>query len=426
MKTQTGATPLTTPDVLIIGGGVAGIAAAVGASRNGASVMLVEKNNFPGGKATAANVGTICGLYFRSERSGARWVQSGFMEEFASGIADRSHSSPLSYKQGLFFLPYDYIVFRDFSKELLNATIQAVHYNTMVTEAVAADDHLIELKAVSGSHYFTVKPKAVVDTTGENVVSRLLHLEYIQSDRYQAAAHVFQLSGIMETDAAILNMALLRAVHKGVQLFQLPEFFGQVSIVPGSIKSGSLLLKLPLPMQIDEEVIQQSGLELFARSAISDLVACLKAHSEIFSTSYVSYIAPETGIRTGPRNKGKILLSARDVMECKKSNDTIARGAWPAEFWEPGKKVHMEYFAMDDFYDIPSGCLQSRDVSNLFFGGRNISADDTAIASARVIGTCLATGYAAGVLAALKAFSKPTAEAVHTIQKTMGSLVNAL
>src|SRR5688500_6571940 len=104
MITQMSTTLLTTPDVLVIGGGVAGIASAVAASRNGASVMLLEKNNFPGGKATAANVGTICGLFYRSEKNEAQWVQNGFMQQFASEIAGRSNSTPVSYKQGLFFL----------------------------------------------------------------------------------------------------------------------------------------------------------------------------------------------------------------------------------------------------------------------------------------------------------------------------------
>ena len=60
----------------------------------------------------------------------------------------------------------------------------------------------------------------------------------------------------------------------------------------------------------------------------------------------------------------------------------------------------MTYLPLDDYYEIPAGALQSKDFENLFFAGRGIAAENKAIASARVIGTCLGTGFAAGWLAA--------------------------
>jgi hypothetical protein len=87
------------------------------------------------------------------------------------------------------------------------------------------------------------------------------------------------------------------------------------------------------------------------------------------------------------------------VLSCRKFNDGIAKGTWPVEYWSPGKKVEMQYFADGDFYHIPARSLQSEKYQNLFFAGRNISADETAIASARVMGTCMQTGSAAARLA---------------------------
>ena len=111
-------------------------------------------------------------------------------------------------------------------------------------------------------------------------------------------------------------------------------------------------------------------------------------------------IAPEVGIRTGPRNVGKTILTKEDVINCRKVEDAVARGTWPIEFWIPGKKPHLEYFSFNDHYDVPGRALQSAASKNLLFAGRNISATEEALASARVIGTCLMTGYAAGHLAA--------------------------
>ena len=68
---------------------------------------------------------------------------------------------------------------------------------------------------------------------------------------------------------------------------------------------------------------------------------------------------------------------------------------------------------------VPAGCLESGEVSNLFFAGKIISADEKAIASARVIGTCLGTGYAAGLLAAYKVLGKKREDAISYIRDKM-------
>ena len=88
----------------------------------------------------------------------------------------------------------------------------------------------------------------------------------------------------------------------------------------------------------------------------------------------------------------------------------------PIEEWGQQLRVTMRYFNVDDFYQVPAGCLQSNHIENLFFAGRNISASDGAIASARVMGICLQTGYAAGSLAAASALNLPKSEAIKDIQ----------
>ncbi len=408
---------LTQPDVLVIGGGTAGIAAAAGAARQGATVTLLEKNSFAGGKATAAYVGTICGLYYRSDNAEPLYVQQGFPREFAEQLAARCVTQPLQFKHGLYFLPYDYFQMVLLCDEWLKKTTQSVCFDATVIKAVAENHMVTNVKAWVGNKLIQFNPKTVIDTSGENLVSELLDLPSLVSDQYQAAAHVFCLSGIAENDVAFLSMSLIRTIRKGIEKGTLQHFFERVSIVPGSHKNNSLFLKLPLPYPVNANIKVNVELESLSRKAINDLYVFLKSNSETFSDSYISFVAQEAGIRTGPRNEGQYLLTGDDVLSAKKHHDTIARGAWPVESWMPGKSVSMEFFEPNDYYDIPAGALQSKYISNLFFGGRNISADDKAIASARVIGTCLATGFAAGTLAALKSFSKPAHEAINQVQQ---------
>jgi hypothetical protein len=104
------------------------------------------------------------------------------------------------------------------------------------------------------------------------------------------------------------------------------------------------------------------------------------------------------------------------VLNCKKFDDAIANCSWPIEEWSQNKRVNMRYLKLDDFYQIPAGCLQSNNVKNLFMGGRNISASNAAIASARVIGICLQTGYAAGMLASAVSLKISEGKIIQNIQ----------
>ena len=99
-------------DVLVIGAGSAGVAAALAAARKGASVVVLERYSFAGGKAAGAEVGTICGLYHFSASPVSRYACSGFATEFAEKLKAMSHTEPLHNTAGLHYLPYDVFDFR--------------------------------------------------------------------------------------------------------------------------------------------------------------------------------------------------------------------------------------------------------------------------------------------------------------------------
>ena len=98
---------------------------------------------------------------------------------------------------------------------------------------------------------------------------------------------------------------------------------------------------------------------------------------------------------------GRYELTRDDVLSGRKFDDAVARASWPIELWQEGHLgATYEYLEDGQTYDIPLRCLQARDVDNLFMAGRCMSATHDALGSARVIGTCLATGEAAGKAAA--------------------------
>jgi hypothetical protein len=104
---------------------------------------------------------------------------------------------------------------------------------------------------------------------------------------------------------------------------------------------------------------------------------------------------------------GKYILTGADVLSAKKFPDAVARGAWPVEQWNVDGKARVRWLETGAYYEIPAGALRAAKIKNLFMAGKTISADVEAIASARVMGGCLATGAAAGILAADSLNSKP-------------------
>ena len=118
----------------------------------------------------------------------------------------------------------------------------------------------------------------------------------------------------------------------------------------------------------------------------------------------LSVIGPSIGFRETRKMKGRKTITAEDVLTRRKYEDGVARGGWKPEIHKDVNKMGT-YLEVEkgSYFDIPLGALQSADIDNLYGAGRMVSADETAFAAVRVMGTCFATGHAAGVAAALQA-----------------------
>ena len=389
-----------TYDLVVIGGGTAGIAAAYAAATIGKKVALLESAPYLGGKATAAYVGTICGAFLRSESKIGQMVCGGFPKKIVATLASKSQTKVSIGKEGIQFLPYDQFQFKILSEHICKEAGVHIYLQSTAFALDEKDKKITSVHAMVSSDKIRFDTGAVVDCSGTAVVADLLDLETISSDKYQASAKVFGLSGLpKDLDIDNLKLALYRGIKKGIAKKAIDTRLQHLSIIPGSYKNGNVFLKIGLPTIIDGQVNQLTSLNIEGRKLIQEITVYIKSEVSYFQNAIISQIPSEVGIRTGKRHLGKTILSKAWVLASTKNERGIARGSWPLEKWNYGHKPEMEYFASDDYYDIIPEVLCSNQLSNLYFGGRNISADDGAISSARVIGTCLQTGFAAGILA---------------------------
>jgi hypothetical protein len=133
---------------------------------------------------------------------------------------------------------------------------------------------------------------------------------------------------------------------------------------------------------------------------VPKLIEFLRANVRSFENCSTPLKEFSVARRAGRMIVGEYILTGADVLAGRKFPDTVAKCAWPVEQWNAGGKTRLRYLPPGEHYEIPARSLRAAKIKNLFMAGKTISADVDAIASARVMGCCLATGAAAGVLAA--------------------------
>lgn len=387
-----------TTDILIVGGGVAGIAAAVGASQN-KDVLLIDANGYLGGNATVSEVGTICGLYHYSFKENSSFIIDGFAKDFAERIGKLSNSKPIKNKLGLHYLPYDTDAFKKVALDTLKENNVKYTLNTRVTDVQLEGEIIKSVEIECGTNKKRIHCSAVVDCSGISIVSEMANQPLLKSGLYQSAAIVFKISNIDIASEFGINILLTKQIKMLNSNDNKKKSFHSAHVVPGSLKKGSASFKLGIPVKVTDERENHDYLKEVGVDLVHEIYGIMKSNITAFKNSKLDHIADDIGIRVQKRPIGKYVLQETDVTECRKFPEAVAKSAWPIEEWNEDLKVSISQTKVNDWYEIPKQALLSKSIANLFFGGKNISATDKAIGSARVMGVCLQTGYSAGKLA---------------------------
>jgi hypothetical protein len=289
-----------------------------------------------------------------------------------------------------------------------------------VAEARVKGSRLSEVRALAWNEPLLFRPTAVVDCTGEATAAALAGANAENGGADQAPALVFVLENV---DPGLAQRGLLevrRELRRAVESGSLPALCERLSLVPGTGAHGRLAFKLTLfPANPDRAPWQQvTDWEREARALLDPLQKFLVKNIASCRNARLDSVAPQLGVRSGRRILGRARLADEDVLGTRKSPLGIARGCWPMERWTSSPRPEMTYFAERDYYDIPVDCLRPVELDNVFVAGRCLSATTGAMTSARVIGTALATGWAAGTTAAFQTSGRKLDDAVAAIRKS--------
>jgi hypothetical protein len=323
---------------------------------------------------------------------------------------------------GLWVLPYPPPAFARVADAVVSESGNVtVVLHATVAEAQAEGPRLMQVRALAWNEPLVVFPGAVVDCSGEATAVALAGAAVENGAADQAPSLVFVMENIDPSFAERGLLDVRRELRRAVEKGSLPAACERLSFVPGTGGDGRLALKLNLAAADSDGPLweQVTAWERRARALVDELQRFLIENTACCRNARFSAVAPQLGIRSGRRIRGRAALADRDVLDARKSASGIARGCWPMERWGNGPRPEMTYFNERDYYEIPLDCLRPVELDNVLVAGRCLSAAAGAMTSARVIGTALATGWAAGTAAAFQALGRPLDDAVTAIRRQM-------
>ncbi len=409
-------------DVIISGGGMTGVAAAVASARAGAKTLLIEQYGCLGGMATVGHVNPFMTHYLSERAYPGQEVTAGIYGEILDRLEAESEVLR-EYREEDGLLPgnsphrprlwpgntgFDTEALKWVLDDMVLGAGAGLRFHTFVYEAECAEGKISKIRTVSKSGAEDFSAKVFVDTTGDADIA------------FRAG---FRTVYGREADGKAQAMTTMFRVGD-VNIEKMPSNTGdyfQKAVRNGEIKypGKKRLLMFPYPgkgvISFNQNEIagldptdadELSEAEVRGRKAIRELVAFLKKDVPGFENCRVEQIAQQVGIRETRRIVGDFVLGGKDIIGAAKFAGGIARGAFPVDIHDPEgmqKENPMSRIPDGEYYRIPYRSLLPKESVNLLTAGRCLSATHEAAASVRIMPTCTALGQAAGEAAAMAA-----------------------
>jgi hypothetical protein len=453
-------------DVVVVGGGPAGVCAAIASARTGAKTLLIEQHGCLGGMMT---LGLVMPLDARCSRSGKPF--GGILEELVKRIAHltRDYCGGEGKDHHLYSSPHiaKYVLL----DTVLNSGADVLLHCALVdVEKQGSDIRRLIVQTKSGLG--GVSGRIFIDATGDgDLIARAgeafvsgsepgvmaslertglnkIHEEaavygdYGQTGVMQPVSLMFTMGGVDVEEAKPLinkkltysDLGMTREDFRRLPYANTPGFMENGNDLP--LPQGRVLFfKNRRPGEVTINMTRVTGIngadalelsdgELVAQRQTFYVLDFLKRFVPGFKGAYLLETASALGVRETRRLLGRYVLTGTDAITCVPFSDVIAHGSYIIDIHDPqGGRKAIGGRIQGDCYDIPYRCLLPVHVTNLLASGRCISTDHVAHSTTRIQGTCMLTGQAAGTVAALSLENKcfPSELPVDVIQRRLVS-----
>ncbi|MFE2507075.1 FAD-dependent oxidoreductase [Streptomyces naganishii] len=418
-------------DVLVIGGGPAGTAAAHSAADAGADVILVERYAFLGGNATVALVMPLMSFHnehkqavFDSGGTGDRLlptdhgegepVVAGFLWRLLERLTERGGCIPPSLETG-YTVPFDPEIFKLVLLDMMDEAGVRMLFHSFASAALPLEDGWrVVLETKSGP--VVIDADVVVDGTGDGDVAAACGAPFEvgrpEDGLVQPMTLMFRVADFARprfSEYVRAHPDQWRGVHGLWDLVQEATAAGELRLPREDI----LFFATPHPRELSVNSTRVTGAlgidvwdlsraEWTARRQLAQIDRFLRSRVPGFAEAYAVQSGTQIGVRETRRVMGDYRLTGYDILDARTFPDVVAHGAYPIDIHNPeGSGTVIRRVPRGRFYDIPLRCLLPRGTERLLVSGRCISGSHVAHSSYRVMPIAMATGQAAGVCAAL-------------------------
>lgn len=400
-------------DVLVCGGGPAGIAAASCAARRGQKTLLIERLGFLGGAAVAGYSGTVCGAFLCSDtpkEDGPKQIVYGFTEEFLQAMKKRNGITEPQLYGKTYLITHNPQIYKETAENLVLGYGASILYHTNIFGVIKKGDAFVGVVADTKSGLMQIRAKVLIDATGD------ADLIYRAGCHYTMGDH-----GSIQNPTAMFRLG-------GVDMDKFLSYWGEDTISPDKvtdliIKANANGQHLPrtkvwvFPTTRPNELLMNTTLltsreghalnvcdpddhteaEIVGREQVRAYAEFFKNNIPGCENSFINDCSTEVGVRQTRSIDGVECLTNDAVASATKRADGICKCPWPIEL-HAGEKPYL-FWLINDYYEVPFGALIPTVGEQLIVAGRNLCAEHQALASCRVTAQCFEYGHAAAIAA---------------------------
>jgi len=386
-------------DIVVVGGGAAGILAAWSAAHQGAHVALVEASPACGGIVRHGLQRWLCGLFPCDVPQPKEFLHGEGVERFCRLLVNDDPRLRAVKRGRVWLLPIPSgETFSRCAQDFLASEPSLdlfTHDAVISADCRAIDGTASEQKKISSLQLqsgATLGAEVFIDCTGQAKLCQMAGASVETAEHPALAGFGFEVDGVQESKVSSFGLAIdvPKMCRQGVDAGLLPRE-ALLTTCEGSLERGCAWVRMAVPANISKEKAVFQANQLFL---------LLKEQLPAFSATRLRYCVSAVLPREGTRIQGAYQLTGEDVLAARQFGDAVARNSWPIERWDAEKGIRYAYLPSGSWHEIPARALRPKQgPENLITAGMMISADAQAQASIRVIGTCMATGEAAGKMA---------------------------
>ncbi|MDB5084625.1 MAG: dependent oxidoreductase [Bacilli bacterium] len=397
-------------DVVVVGGGPAGIAASMAAARNGAKTLLIEQRGYLGGMGTAALVPAFC-PFTDKEKPVVRGIGLELLEQMKQNC---SLEYQKMYQHSLDWVPIDSEVLkRVYDDAVLESGVELLYHSFVGQIVMDSTDHQVDaIVVLNKSGRSAIQARYVIDATGDADICALVGVPIQKggpSGELQPGTMCYLVANVNRKsfleylresgDSGQISLAVEKAQEAG----DLPQ--GRKKVSGFAWLSDNLVgVNFGHVFGIDgtkAEDLTRGAVE--GRRVVKQQIEFLRSYVPGFEYAHLVATGEQIGIRETRRIQGDYILTQEDYLSCRSFEDDIARNAYFIDVHLTDSSDQMNIYRLPpgQSHGVPYRCLLPKGVDNVWVAGRSASVERIVQGSLRVMPNCFAMGQAAGTAAAL-------------------------